>query len=80
MSEAMSISVSVETDEKLNRLAQRLGANRRSVIDQALAALEKQLFWEGWDQEAAGYLGAHGPLEERERERFAGTLRDGLDQ
>ena len=80
MSEAMSISVSVETDEKLNRLAQRLGANRRSVIDQALAALEKQLFWEGWDQEAANYLGVHGPLEERERERFAGTLRDGLDQ
>lgn len=80
MSQAPSIRVSVETNEKLNRLAQRLGANKRAVIDQALAALESQLFWVGWDEEAAAHLDAYGPLEERERERFAGAVRDGLDQ
>jgi hypothetical protein len=40
-------------------------------------ALEKQLFWQGWDEEATAYLAAHGEREERERESFAGTLRDG---
>lgn len=80
MSHATTVRVSPETNEKLNKLAERLGSSKRTVIDQALAALEKQLFWEGWDEEAAAYLATHESLEERERESFAGTHRDGLNQ
>jgi predicted transcriptional regulator len=80
MSQATTVRISVETNERLNRLAQRLGSNKRAVIDQALDALEKQLFWQGWDEEATAYLTVCGEIEERERENFAGTLRDRLDQ
>jgi len=80
MTQATTVRISVETNERLSRLAQRLGSNKRAVLDQALDALEKQLFWEGWDEETTAYLSAYGETEERERESFAGTLRDGLDQ
>jgi predicted transcriptional regulator len=80
MSQGRTVRIDIETNERLNKLAQRLGSNKREVIEQALDAPEKQLFWQGWDEEAAAYLAAHGEREERERGSFAGTLRDGINQ
>lgn len=76
----MTVRISPETNERLTKLAQRLGSNKRTIINQALDALEKRLFWNDWDEEATAYLAAYGQLEERERASFAGTNQDGFDQ
>jgi hypothetical protein len=80
MPQTMTVRISPETNERLTKLAQRLGANKRTIINQALDALERQLFWNGWDEEATAYLSSYGQLEERERATFAGTNQDGFDQ
>lgn len=73
-----SIRVSPKTRRRVGHLARRLGAaTHQQVIDNALDALERRLFWEGFDQEAKEYLDRY-PAEAIERERFGHAAADGL--
>jgi len=73
-----SIRVSTYTRRRVGHLARRLGAlSNQEVIDKALDALERRLFWEGFDREAREYL-ARYPEETAERERFGCVSADGL--
>ena len=73
-----SIRVSPRTRRRVGQLACRLGAGtHQQVIDDALDALERRLFWEGFDQEAKEYLERY-PAESLERESFGHAAADGL--
>lgn len=71
-----SIRVSAATRSRLREIARNLKAgSQQEVIDRALDQVEHRLFWEGFDQEARGYLEA-APEEEKERRAFSATLAD----
>jgi hypothetical protein len=71
-----SIRVSAATRKRVGQLASRLRvSNQEEVIDLALRRLEREVFWEGFDQEALSYLEAH-PAEIAERVSYSGTARD----
>ena len=71
-----SIRVSASTRRRVGDLAVKLNAySQQDVIDRALDKLEHSLFWEGFEEEAQGYLAAY-PHERDERDRYAGTSAD----
>jgi hypothetical protein len=77
-SAASSVRVSARTSRRVGELARRLGASTlQQVIDRALDALERRIFWEGFDQEAPDYLKRY-PAEAVERERFGHPSPAGL--
>ncbi len=73
-----SIRVSSQLRRRVGHLARRLHtSSQQEVIDRALGALEHQLFWEGFDEEAKAYLEKY-PQEAVERKRFGQVSGDGL--
>jgi hypothetical protein len=72
--------VSAGTRRRVGSLARRLQlSNQQQVIDRALDLLERNLFWEGFEQEAKAYLEAY-PREEQERATFGQVAGDGLSK
>ena len=71
-----SIRVSAATRKRVGQLATRLHfSSQEEVLELALRRLERDFFWEGFDQEARAYLEAH-PGEPAERASYAGTAGD----
>jgi hypothetical protein len=65
-----SIRVSSVIRKRVGHLARRLKASsQEEVIDRALDALERAMFWEGFDGEAEAYLNKY-PQEMTERNTF----------
>lgn len=64
-----SIRVSSHTRKRVVELARRMrAANQQELIERALDRLERQLFWEGFEEEATAYLKAY-PGERAERDQ-----------
>jgi predicted transcriptional regulator len=77
MEAAATIRITKPTHRRLRRLSKTLREPHDKVIARGLDAIERELFWEGWDEEAAAYLERYGKLESEERESFSGTVADG---
>lgn len=77
-SSSSSIRVSSHTRRRVSELARRMRASsQQEVIERALDRLERQLFWEGFDEEATAYLNAY-PGEGSERDKYGRISGDGL--
>jgi len=73
-----SIRVSSVIRRRVGSLARRLKASsQEEVIDQALDALERAMFWQGFDSEAEAYLNKN-PQELAERDTFGQVSGDGM--
>jgi predicted transcriptional regulator len=73
-----SIRVSAHTRKRVGDLARRMrAASQQEVIERALDRLERQLFWEGFDEEASAYLNSY-PGERAERDKYGRISGDGL--
>ena len=72
-----SIRVSSVIRNRVGSLARRLRASQEEVIGQALDALERAMFWQGFDSEVEAYLKKH-PQELAERNTFGQVLGDGM--
>jgi predicted transcriptional regulator len=71
-----SIRVSAATRKRVGQLASHLHvSSQEEVLELALRRLEREVFWEGFDQEACAYLEAH-PGEQAERASYSGTALD----
>jgi len=70
MQNTFTVQVSRRTHRRLSHLSKRLGESPEEVIARGLDAVERELFWEGGDEEAAAYLERYGELEAKERESF----------
>ena len=75
---ARSIRVSSLTRRRVGSLTRRLKAsNQEEVISRALDALERTVFWAGFDAEAQSYLSKYS-RELAERKTFGQTSADGM--
>jgi predicted transcriptional regulator len=73
-----SIRVSSVIRRRVGSLARRLKASsQEEVIDQALDALERAMFWQGFDSEVEAYLNKN-PQELAERDTFGQVSGDGM--
>ncbi|MBI3923159.1 MAG: hypothetical protein HY318_17190 [Armatimonadetes bacterium] len=80
MAGTATLRVSTSTRKRLTHLAKVLGQTPDRVIDSGLEAIERDMFWEGWDEEAASYLQQYGAREFEERRFFSGSNADGEDR
>ncbi len=77
MAGTKTLRIPEPTSARLSHLAEVLREPCDRVLERALDAIEREIFWEGWNEEAAAYLEHHGEQEAAERAVFAGTLADG---
>jgi len=80
VAETATLRVSASTRRRVTHLATTLGQTQDTVIARGLAAIEQDLFWEGWNEEASSCLRIHGARESQERRHFSGPTADGEDR